>query len=165
MYGAEELILVYHAPVAVVDDHAVANGRSKCHQHLYLVTHLHGERILVVDVWLNLVGSYAATRAVIYVHVDYGLLTRYYATLLVTVRQEEMLAEESPIEECTMQVLIYNLQCSDLTHLDKGFLGCCNGTVIRVVVHKYLNAITNLHIEFNETVRKQHLNTLTISEI
>ena len=64
-----------------------------------------------------------------------------------------------------MQVFVYNLQRRNLTHLDKGLLGCSYGTVVRVVIYKYLNLVADLHIEFHKAIWQQHLNTLTISEI
>jgi hypothetical protein len=76
-----------------------------------------------------------------------------------------VLARKSPIKEGTMNTLVNNLKCRNLTHLDIRLLGGCHKTVLRIVVNEYLNLITLLHIEACETIREQHLVALIILKI
>lgn len=61
-----------------------------------------------------------------------------HATLLVPVREEEVLSVESPVEECAVRGFVDDAQESDLTDTQQGCFGGSDEPVFGVVVDEDL---------------------------
>ena len=164
MYLAEELVAVDHAPVAVLDDHAIADLALRGDEQPHLLPGRERD-ILVADEALEPGRSHAASRDAVLVEVDDVAVPDQNAALLVAVGQEEVLSVQPPVEEGAVGRLVHHAQVSGLPDLEQRTLGRGHEPVFRVVIDENLLPVAHLVRERRVAVREKHLVVLLVREI
>lgn len=163
-HRAEELVVVYHAPVAVLDHHAVSDLALRGDDDPHLLMGPHRDD-LVVDEPAQLHRGHAASRDVVLVEIDHVAVPDHHASLLVAVRQEEVLAVQAPVEEGPVLGLVYHAQRPDLADLQQRAFGRGHEPVLRVVVYEHLLCVAGLVGQRGVTVRQEHLVVLLVGQV
>ena len=160
----EQLVAVEHAPVAVVDDDAEADGALRRHEQPHLLARRNGDE-LVVDERLELHRHHAAARDAVLVEVDHVAVVLEDAALLVAVRQEEVLAVQPPVEEGAVRGLVHDAQEARLARPQQRRFGRRHEPVLRVVVEEDLLRVAGFVGERYIAVREQYLLPLVVREV
>ena len=163
-HRAEKLVAVEHAPVAVLDDHAVADLALRGDEQRHPLPLGDGDRVVVHEA-LELGRGHAAARDVVLVEINHITVPDEDASLLVAVGQEEVLSVQSPVEECPVRRLVHHAQVSRLADAQQRLFGRGHQPVLRVVVNEDLLAVADLVRERRVAVREQHFGLLLVREV
>ena len=163
-YRTEYLVAVDHAPVAVVDDHAVADLALRGDEQRNLLAGFYRNQV-VVDEAFELGRGHTAARDVVFVEVDDIALPGEDAALLVAVGEEEVLAVEPPVEKRPVGRLVHHAQVTRFVGAQQRRFGRRHQPVLGVVVEEYLFLVADLVRQRGVAVGQQNLVLLLICEV
>ena len=164
MYGTENLIAVDHAPVAVVDYDAETDRAFERDQNVRFVAGSDA-RFRIVDERFQVGRCDGPAGDVVRVDVDDVFLADLDASLLVAVRQEQVLGRNPPVEKGPVHGFVDRFQKGGLSDCRQRPLGRGDEPVLRVVVDEHFLAVSDSVGERDEAVREKHLVPLLVAQI
>ena len=150
--------------MAVVDDHAVADLAFRGDEQRNFLAGFHRDQI-VVDEALEFGRGHAAARDAVFVEVDDIAVPGQDAALLVAVREEEVLAVESPVEESPVGRLVHHAQEARLSGAQQRRFGRGHQPVFGVVVEEHLFPVADLVGQRGVAVGQQNFVLFLVREV
>ncbi len=162
--GLEDLVVVDHAPVPVVDRDAESDRGLGYNQDIDLLAGRNGD-LRIVDKTLQVCRGNDPTRYPVFIDIYRILFTDLQTIHLVAVREKKVFGFETPVEECTVNRFVHHLQVGDFADGGQRMFGGGDQAVLGVVVDENLDRVADLVLQRGVSVGKKYFGPLLVGEV